>query len=68
MDMIERYGDICFLSKVCGKSEDKSEDKRNQHKIEEMLEMKGISYISTPRPGAKRGGGAGIPLNPKCVL
>jgi hypothetical protein len=25
--------------------------------------MKGISYISTPRPGAKRGGGAGIVLN-----
>ena len=25
-----------------------------------MFEMEGISYISTPRPGAKRGGGAGI--------
>ena len=25
-----------------------------------MLEMKGIKYISTPRPGAKRGGGAAI--------
>ena len=26
--------------------------------------MGGISYISTPRPGAKRGGGAGIAFNP----
>ena len=60
-DMIERSGDICFLSEVW----EKSENKKHQHKIEEMLEMKGISYISTPRPGAKRGGGAGIALNPK---
>ena len=29
-----------------------------------MLEMKNISYISTPRPGAKRGGGAAIAYNP----
>ena len=27
--------------------------------------MGGISYMSTPRPGAKRGGGAGIAYNPK---
>ena len=60
-DMIERSGDICFLSEVWGKSE----SKKHQQKIEEMLEMKGIAYISTPRPGAKRGGGAGIALNPK---
>ena len=57
--MIERAGDICFLSEVW----EKSENKKHQSKIEEMLEMKGISYISTPRPGAKRGGGAGIALN-----
>ena len=42
----------------------KSESRKHQKKIEEMLEMKGISYISTPRPGAKRGGGAGIAFNP----
>ena len=29
-----------------------------------MLEIDNISYISTPRPGAKRGGGAGIAINP----
>ena len=28
-----------------------------------MLEIKNISYISTPRPGAKRGGGAAIATN-----
>ena len=58
-DMIERAGDICFLSEVW----EKSENKKHQSKIEEILEMKGISYISTPRPGAKRGGGAGIAFN-----
>ena len=26
---------------------------KHKKKIEEMLEMGGISYISTPRPGAK---------------
>ena len=25
-----------------------------------MLEMRGIKYISTPRPGARRGGGVAI--------
>ena len=58
-DMIERTGDICFISEVW----EKSESKKHQSKIEEILEMKGISYISTPRPGARRGGGAGIAFN-----
>ena len=60
-DMIERDASISFLSEVW----EKSENKKHQYKIEEMLELNGISYISTPRPGAKRGGGAGIALNPK---
>ena len=42
---------------------EKSEIKKHQAKIEEILEVKGISYISTPRPGAKHGGGAGIAFN-----
>ena len=58
-DMIDRAGDICFLSEVW----EKSENKKHQAKIEEILEMRGILYISTPRPGAKRGGGAGIAFN-----
>jgi hypothetical protein len=59
-DMQERAADISFLSEVW----EKSENRKHQAKIEEMLEMNNISYISTPRPGAKRGGGAGIAINP----
>ena len=54
--MIEREGDICFLTEVW----QKQENKKHQHKIEKMFEMSGIHYISTPRPGAQRGGGAAI--------
>ena len=57
--MHERFADISFLCEVW----EKSESKKHQKKIEEMLEMKSISYISTPRPGARRGGGAGIAFN-----
>ena len=39
---------------------EKSENKKHQFKLEELLELKGIKYISTPRPGAQRGGGAAI--------
>ena len=38
----------------------KSEKKKHKFKLEELLEMRGIKYISTPRPGAQRGGGAAI--------
>ena len=58
-DMHEREGEICFLSEVW----EKQENKKHKQKIVEMLEMSNISYISTPRPGAKRGGGAGIAIN-----
>ena len=55
-DMLEREGDICFLTEVW----QKQENKKHQLKIEKMFEMFGIQYISTPRPGAQRGGGAAI--------
>lgn len=35
------------------------EKKKHQKKLEEMLELHGITYISTPRPG-RRGGGCAI--------
>ena len=38
----------------------KQENKKHQFKLEKLLEMQGIQYISTPRPGPKRGGGASI--------
>ena len=46
-DIIERSVDISFLSEVW----EKKENPKHQSCIEEMLEIKGISYISTPRPG-----------------
>ena len=58
--MSERDCDILFLSEVW----EQSENRKHQFKIEEMLEMKGIKYFSTPRPGAKRGGGAALAINP----
>lgn len=55
-DIDNRMVDVAFLTEVW----EKLENKKHQNKLEEMLEMKGIKYISTPRPGAKRGGGAAI--------
>ena len=46
---------IAFHSEVW----EKKESKRHKFKIEEMLEMEGISYISTARPD-RRGGGCKI--------
>ena len=59
-DIIERSVDISFLSEVW----EKKENLKHQSSIEELLEMKGILYISTPRPGLKRGGGAAIAACP----
>ena len=60
-DIIERDVDISFLSEVW----EKKENLQHQSCIEEMLELKGIAYISTPRPGARRGGGTAIAACPK---
>ena len=56
LDMQERTTDICFLTEIW----EKKENKKHQFKLEEMLEMRGVKYISTPRPGAQKGGGAAI--------
>ena len=55
-DINFRQSDICFLTEVW----QSAENKKHKYKIEEMLEMKGINYISTPRPGIRRGGGVAI--------
>ena len=55
-DMNERAIDLSFLTEIW----EKKENKKHQFKIEELLQMGGIKYISTPRPGAQRGGGAAI--------
>ena len=56
LDMAERESDVSFITEVW----QKKENKKHQFKLEELLELKGIKYISTPRPGAQRGGGAAI--------
>ena len=55
-DMRERKTDVCFLTEVW----EVKENKKHQFKLEEMFEMRGVKYISTPRPGTQRGGGAAI--------
>ena len=41
---------------------EKKEKKAHKNKIEEMVQIHGLSYISTPRPG-RRGGGSAITCN-----
>ena len=55
-DINMRGTDICFLSEVW----EKKNNRRHQYSITEMMEMKGISYISTPRLDGRRGGGVAI--------
>ena len=55
-DMNERVCDLSFLTEVW----EKLENKKHQLRLEELLEMSGIKYISTPCPSAQRGGGAAI--------
>ena len=49
---------MCNLTILCEVWE-RQESKKHQFKLEELLEMHGIDYISTPR-NLKRGGGAAI--------
>ena len=59
IDMEDRNCSISFLTEVW----QKSESKKHQFKIEALFELKGMKYISTPRPGTRRGGGAAIVVN-----
>ena len=58
-DITMRITDLCFLTEVW----QKCEKKKHQRAIESMLELHGIKYISTPRPGARRGGGTAMACN-----
>ena len=55
-DMDMRSTDQCFLQEI----RQQTEKKRHQADIEELLELKGMKYVSTPRPGARRGGGTAL--------
>ena len=59
-DINMRETDLCFLTEVW----EKKESRRHQRAIEEMLEMKGIKYISTPTVG-RRGGEVAIAYSPE---
>ena len=50
---------MCSLAMLCEVWE-KTDKKKHREKIEELFELKGFQYISTPRFGNKRGGGAAI--------
>ena len=56
LDMIERESDLSFITEVW----QKKENKKHQFKLEELLELRGIKYISTPALVPKEG--AGQPL------
>ena len=59
-DFIERTVGLSFLTEIW----QKSTNIKHQNKLEEMFEMKGILYISTPRPGLRRGGGVALAADP----
>ena len=55
-DMDTRSIDLSLYTKVLHKVENKN----HQKAIKNILEIKGIQYISTPRPGPRRGGGTAL--------
>ena len=59
-DFEERSVGLGVLTEVW----EKSTNQEHQDKLEELFEMKGILYISTPRPGRKRGGGVALAADP----
>ena len=55
-DFFERQLDFSLLCEIW----EKAENKNHRAEIEKMLQMDGLKYFSTTRPGGKRGGGAAI--------
>ena len=55
-DIEMRETDVCFLTEVW----EMSENRNHQKAIESIFELRGIKYVSTPRPGARRGGGTAL--------
>ena len=55
-DILMRQTDLCILTEVW----QKLENKKHQKAVESMFETSGIKYVSTPRPGARRGGGTAL--------
>ena len=55
-DLKDRMCSLALLTEVW----ENENNKKHQNKIEAMFELKGLDYVSTPRPGNKRGGGAAV--------
>ena len=55
-DMDMRTTDLCFLTEVW----QEAENRKHQEAIEKLLETHSVKYVSTPRPGARRGGGTAV--------
>ena len=53
-DMEERTTDICFITEIW----EQDESKKHRKKVEKLLELKGIKYISNPGKNRRRGGAA----------
>ena len=58
-DMEMRSTSLCFLTEVW----QVTESRKHQEAIEQLLELHGVKYVSTPRPGARRGGGTALACN-----
>ena len=57
--MLERQVDVSLCCEIW----EKAENRKHKDSIEQMLELHGLKYFSTPRPRGKRGGGAAIIVN-----
>ena len=55
-DMLMRKTDLSILTEVWHMAE----NRKHEEAIEQMLELHGVKYVSTPRPGARRGGGTAV--------
>ena len=63
-DFEDRATGLSILTEIW----EKADNKKHQKKLQELFEMKGILYISTPRSGLKRGGGVAIVADPTRFL
>ena len=60
-DMLMRKTDLSILTEVWHMAE----NRKHEEAIERMLELHGVKYVSTPRPGARRGGGTALACSEK---
>ena len=59
IDFFEHQVDVSLVCEIW----QQTENLKHMYYIEQMLQMEGLQYFSTPRPRGKRGGGAAIIVN-----